>query len=215
MKANSIWKNLTPSPLLQELHLDLLNNFSRYLMKLRIISGILKGRLITVPQSKFIRPTTDRVRETLFNLLNNRIDFDGIEILDFYSGSGSLGLECISRGAKHVTFVEKNFQIYKNLLENIKSLGVETSCKVVKSDAIDYSKRSPEKKYDLILADPPFFKDDIYNVVENIKSNEYLEEEARMIIERSIQTKQKDIDNFNIEPFKIIGDACLYEIFRS
>ncbi len=65
------------------------------------------------------------LRETLFNLLNNRIDFDGIEVLDFYSGSGSLGLECISRGAKQVTFVEKNFQIYKNLIENIKSLDVE------------------------------------------------------------------------------------------
>ena len=105
---------------------------------MRIISGIFKGRLINVPQSKEIRPTTDRVRETLFNLLNNRIDFDDIEVLDFYSGSGSLGLECISRGAKHVTFIERNFQIYKNLIENIKSLDVENQCKVVKSEAIDY-----------------------------------------------------------------------------
>ncbi len=107
-------------------------------MRMRIISGIFKGRLINVPQSKEIRPTTDRVRETLFNLLNNRIDFDDIEVLDFYSGSGSLGLECISRGAKHVTFIERNFQIYKNLIENIKSLDVENQCKVVKSEAIDY-----------------------------------------------------------------------------
>lgn len=179
---------------------------------MRIISGILKGRLINVPQSKDIRPTTDRVRETLFNLLNNRIDFDDIEILDFYSGSGSLGLECISRGAKHVTFVEKNFQIYKNLLDNIKSLGVESSCKVVKSEAIDYSKRVPEKQYDLILADPPFFKDDIYQVVKNLRGNNYLKEDARIVIERSIQTKAKDILNFEVNPFKIVGDACLYEI---
>ena len=181
-------------------------------MRMRIISGILKGRLINVPQSKDIRPTTDRVRETLFNLLNNRIDFDDIEILDFYSGSGSLGLECISRGAKHVTFVEKNFQIYKNLLDNIKSLGVESSCKVVKSEAIDYSKRVPEKQYDLILADPPFFKDDIYQVVKNLRGNNYLKEDARIVIERSIQTKAKDILNFEVNPFKIVGDACLYEI---
>lgn len=182
-------------------------------MRMRIISGIFKGRLINVPQSKFIRPTTDRVRETLFNLLINRIDFDGIEVLDFYSGSGSLGLECISRGAKHVTFVEKNFQIYKNLLENIKLLGVENQCKVVKSEAIDYSKSLTEKQYDLIMADPPFFKDDVYKVVENILNNKYLKADSRMIIERSIQTKQKDIENFKTGPFKIIGDACLYEIF--
>lgn len=181
-------------------------------MRMRIISGIFKGRLFNVPQSKEIRPTTDRVRETLFNLLNNRIDFDGIEVLDFYSGSGSLGLECISRGAKHVTFVERNFEIYKNLIENIKSLEVENHCKVIKSEAIDYSKRLPEKNYDLILADPPFFKDDIYDVVKNIKTNNYLKEEGMIIIERSIQTKEKDILNFGVEPFRIIGDACLYEI---
>lgn len=181
-------------------------------MRMRIISGIFKGRLINVPQSKEIRPTTDRVRETLFNLLNNRIDFDGIEVLDLYSGSGSLGLECISRGASQITFIERNFQIYKNLLENIKSLGVEENSRVVKSEAIDYSKRAPEKHYDLILADPPFFKDDVYDVVKNIILNNFLKDDAIIVIERSIQTKHKDISNFGVEPFKIIGDACLYEI---
>ncbi|MDT3697355.1 MAG: 16S rRNA (guanine(966)-N(2))-methyltransferase RsmD [Ignavibacterium sp.] len=183
-------------------------------MRIRIISGIFKGRFITVPQSREIRPTTDRVKETLFNLLNNRIDFDGIEVLDFYSGSGSLGLECISRGAKHVTFVERDFKIYKNLLENIKSLSVEDYCKVIRMNATDYSNKMPDKQYDLILADPPFFKDDIYEVVKNILQNNYLKNDARMVVERSVQTKVKDIENFKTEPFKIIGDSCLYEIFQ-
>ena len=106
----------------------------------------------------------------------------------------------------------KNFFIYKNLLENIKSLGVEEKCRVIKIDAVDFSKRKPEKKYDLILADPPFFKDDIYLVIKNLKSNEYLKKDGMIIVERSIQTKEKDITNFEVEPFKIIGDACLYEI---
>ncbi len=181
-------------------------------MRMRIISGIFKGRLINVPQSKEIRPTTDRVRETLFNLLNNRINFDGIFVLDFYSGSGSLGLECISRGASHVTFIERNFQIYKNLLQNIKSLEVESVCKVIKSEAVDFSKRQPERQYDLILADPPFFKDDIYEVVKYLLKNNFLKETGFIVIERSIQTKEKDIEHFKVEPFKIIGDACLYEI---
>jgi len=181
-------------------------------MRMRIISGSLKGRLINVPQSKLIRPTTDRVRETLFNLLNNRINFEDIDVLDFYSGSGSLGLECISRGAKYVTFIEKNFFIYKNLLENIKSLGVEEKCRVIKIDAADFSKRKPEKKYDLILSDPPFFKDDIYFVIKNLTANNYLKRDGFIVIERSIQSKEKDILNFKVEPFKIIGDACLYEI---
>jgi len=181
-------------------------------MRLRIISGEFKGRFINVPKSNLIRPTTDRVRETLFNLLNNMIDFSGIKVLDLYAGSGSLGLECLSRGAKEIYFVEKNFVIYKNLFENINSLNVESQCKIFKMPSVKFSQRLPENKYDLILADPPFFKDDIYSVVDNIKTNGFLNPESFMVIERSIQTKEKDIINFNIEPFKIIGDTCLYKI---
>jgi len=181
-------------------------------MRMRIISGEFKGRFINVPKSNLIRPTTDRVRETLFNLLNNTIDFKGIKVLDFYAGSGSLGLECLSRGAREVHFVEKNFVIYKNLFENIKSLNLETQCKIFKMTSVKFSQRLPETKYDLILADPPFFKDDIYSVVENIKTNQFQNSESFMIIERSIQTKEKDITHFNVEPFKLIGDTCLYKI---
>ena len=181
-------------------------------MRMRIISGEFKGRFINVPKSNLIRPTTDRVRETLFNLLNNMIDFNGIKVLDFYAGSGSLGLECLSRGAKGIHFVEKNFVIYKNLFENIKSLEVETQCKIFKMSSVKFSQLISETKYDLILADPPFFKDDIYSVIENIKTNQFLNLESFMIIERSIQTKEKDITNFNVEPFKLIGDTCLYKI---
>ncbi|MGB5893442.1 MAG: 16S rRNA (guanine(966)-N(2))-methyltransferase RsmD, partial [Ignavibacteriaceae bacterium] len=167
---------------------------------MRIISGEFKGRFINVPKSNLIRPTTDRIRETLFNLLNNMVDFNGIKVLDFYAGSGSLGLECLSRGAREVHFVEKNFVIYKNLFENIKSLNVETQCKIFKMTSVKFSQRLPETKYDLILADPPFFKDDIYSVVENIKTNQFHNPESFMIIERSIQTKEKDITHFNVEP---------------
>jgi len=140
------------------------------------------------------------------------IDFSGIKVLDFYAGSGSLGLECLSRGAKEVHFVEKNFVIYKNLYKNIKSLNVETQCKILKLNAVKFSQMLPETGYDLILADPPFFEDDIYSVAENIKTNKFLNPESFMVIERSIQTKEKDIINFNIEPFKLIGDTCLYKI---
>ncbi len=180
---------------------------------MRLISGEFKGRLINVPKSKLIRPTTDRVRETLFNLINNRIDFDGISVLDIYAGSGSLGLECLSRGAASINFVEKNFVIYKNLEENIKSLGAEEQCSIFKMEAVKLSALSNHDEYDLILADPPFFKYDIYIVIDNLLKNKFLSDEGRIIIERSVQTKEKDTDNFNTEPFKIIGDTCLYEIF--
>jgi 16S rRNA (guanine966-N2)-methyltransferase len=181
-------------------------------MKMRIISGELKRRLINVPDSKLIRPMTDRVRETLFNLLNNKIDFGGIKALDLYSGSGSLGIECISRGASEVHFVEKNFLIYQNLLKNIDYLGIKEKSVVHKMEVLKFSDSAEDINFDLIIADPPFFKGDIYEVAKNIITNNLLKKDGFMIIERSIQTKEKDIWNFKTEPFKIIGDACLYEI---
>ncbi len=181
-------------------------------MKMRIISGEFKGRLINVPKSDLIRPTTDRVRETLFNLLNNIIDFEDINVLDVYAGSGSLGLECLSRGAASVDFVEKNFVIQKNLQENIASLNVEERCTIYKMEAVRFSNLTKNKTYDLILADPPFFKDDIYTVIKNLLANNFLSDDGIFIIERSKQTKEKDILNFGAEPFKIIGDTCLYKI---
>jgi 16S rRNA (guanine966-N2)-methyltransferase len=181
-------------------------------MKMRIIAGEFKGRRINVPDSKEIRPTTDRVRETLFNILNNKIDFHNRKVLDLYAGSGSLGLESLSRGALEVHFVERNLKIYKNLQENIDSLGITGNCKIYKMEALQFSQLFQNQDYDLIFADPPFFKDDIYRVVENLINNKYLDDKGFMIIERSMQTKGKDIEKLKILPFKIIGDSCLYEI---
>jgi len=179
---------------------------------MRLISGKFKGRLINVPKSNLIRPTTDRVRETLFNILNNQINFDGIKVLDLYAGSGSLGLECLSRGASQINFVEKNFAIYKNLQANIEALNVRDECKIFKTEALRFSQKKNHESYDLILADPPFFKDDIYPVTKNLIKNNFLSDKGFIVIERSVQTKQKDVENFLVEPFKIIGDACLYKI---
>jgi len=152
------------------------------------------------------------VRETLFNLLSNKIDFEMIKVLDLYSGSGALGLECISRGAAEAHFVERSFSIYRNLKDNINTLGVTERCRIFKMEAVKFSEINPHEKYDLILADPPFFKDDIYEVSKKLMKNKFLKDEALMVIERSIQTKEKDMLNFGVEPFRIIGDACLYEI---
>jgi 16S rRNA (guanine966-N2)-methyltransferase len=155
---------------------------------------------------------TDRVRVTLFDILSNKVDFDGLKVLDLYSGSGSLGLECLSRGAAEVHFVEKNFAIYKNLAKNIKSLGVDAQCKIFKMEALKFSRMEEHKKYNLIFADPPFFKDDIYEVADNILNKNFLQEDGSIIIQRSVQTKEKDKLHFELEPFKIIGDSCLYSI---
>ena len=177
---------------------------------MRIISGTFRGRTIKFPRSKLVRPTTDRNKETIFNILNNHIGFDGIKACDIYAGSGSLGLETISRGAAEIHFVEKSFHVQKMLKENISSLNAEEWCKVFNISALKFSSMKEHDIYDLIILDPPFFMDDVHQVVENLIQNKFLIENGIMLIERSIQTKEKDVKNFKIEPFKRLGDSLIY-----
>jgi len=88
---------------------------------MRIIAGEYKGRTIYVPNSKLVRPTTDRVRETLFNLLNNKIDFEEINVLDIYAGSGSLGFESLSRVLKRYILLKRTLLSIKTLKQILKN----------------------------------------------------------------------------------------------
>lgn len=181
---------------------------------MRIISGKFGGRTIKFPNSKLVRPTTDKVKESLFNYLVHSIDFDGIKICDIYAGSGSLGLEALSRGAALVHFVEKDFHVAKTLEANIQSLDAQDECKIFKMEAVKFSKISEHDIYDLILADPPFFKDDVHMLVDNLLERNYLSENGIMLIERSIQTQEKDIKHFQRKPYKRIGDSLIYQFSK-
>ena len=178
---------------------------------MRIIAGKYKGRTINFPNSKLVRPTTDKTKESIFNYLVHSIDFDGIKVCDIYAGSGSLGLEALSRGAEVVHFVEKDFHVSKMLQENLSSLKADDSCKIYRMDAVRFSKMTEHDQYDLILADPPFFKNDIHQAVKNIIEKNFLNEDGLMIVERSIQTKKEDQEAFSVEPFKRLGDSLIYQ----
>ncbi len=177
---------------------------------MRITSGTLKGRTLKIPKSDLIRPTTDRVRESLFGFLTNIIDFDGVKVCDIYAGSGSLGFEALSRGANFVHFVEKNPLILKNLFKNINSLDLKEKCKVFKMEAVRFSRRKLHEQYDLIFADPPFFKFDVHIVVKNLLLGNFLPEGGMLIVERSIQTAEKDEKAFGQKAAKKIGDSLIY-----
>ena len=177
---------------------------------MRIIAGKFKGRTVKFPKSNLVRPTTDKNKESIFNYLVHSIDFDEIKVCDVYAGSGSLGLEALSRGASEVHFVEKDFHVSKMLQENISSLNADDQCRIFRMDAIRFSKISGHAKYDLILADPPFFKNDIYEVIKNILANNFLNDDGIILVERSIQTQKEDQENFGHEPFKRLGDSLIY-----
>lgn len=121
---------------------------------IRIISGRHKGRKLPVLDSIGLRPTTDRVKETLFNWLMFQINDKNC--LDLFSGSGSLGFEALSRGAKKVTMIEKEKKVYENL-ENSSKLLKDENIKIINTDALDFLK-STQESFDLIFLDPPFRK---------------------------------------------------------
>ena len=118
---------------------------------MRIISGTKRGKKLKEPDNYDIRPTTDMVKESMFNIV--QFDIEGRRALDLFAGTGQLGIECLSRGAKEVTFVDQSREAIAIVKQNLKSCGFEA--RVVQSDSISFLERGA--KFDLILLDPPFF----------------------------------------------------------
>lgn len=123
---------------------------------MRIIAGRFGSRSLKAPQGHLTRPTTDRTRESLFNLVESRLPLHGIEAIDLFAGTGALGLEAISRGAAFVTFVEKKGRVLAFARENAEALGVDGQGLFMRADAVSFLEDYEGPKVDLIMADPPY-----------------------------------------------------------
>jgi 16S rRNA (guanine(966)-N(2))-methyltransferase RsmD len=122
---------------------------------MRIIAGAFKGRRLRGPEGEGVRPTSDRLRETLFNILMPRIA--GARVLDGFAGTGALGLEALSRGAAHATFVEADPRALRVLRQNAAACGVESTCTIVRDDVRAFAaRRAGRLDFDLVLLDPPY-----------------------------------------------------------
>ena len=125
--------------------------------KIRIIGGVWRSRLIKVIDAPGLRPTTDRVRETLFNWLGQNLD--GLRCLDAFAGAGALGFEAVSRGASTVTLIERDKSAFTNLranLSDLQSFPVDAAIDLVHGDGISFLKRQANASWGLIFLDPPF-----------------------------------------------------------
>lgn len=127
--------------------------------KIRITSGIFKGRLINSPQSKHTHPMGSREKIALFNMITEYLP--EAEILDAYAGSGALGIEAISRGAKTVDYIEKDYLVTQTLIKNLASLGIASA----EINIMDVNKFKTNKLYDIIIADPPYEKFNIKSII--------------------------------------------------
>lgn len=123
-------------------------------MGIRIIGGEHRGRRLDVVDRPGLRPTTDRVRETIYNIVSHRVDLDGAAVLDLFAGSGGLGIEALSRGAGRVDFVERDRRAAAQIDRNLAELGIAEGTEVHVGDAEQLIGRLG--RYDLVLVDPPY-----------------------------------------------------------
>ncbi|HXG45438.1 MAG TPA: 16S rRNA (guanine(966)-N(2))-methyltransferase RsmD [Gemmatimonadales bacterium] len=130
---------------------------------MRIVAGQFKGRRLAVPRDPRVRPTADRVREAWMNILQDALP--GARVLDLYAGSGALGLEALSRGARTAEFVEINPACLAALRANVAALGVAPLVAVHRAHALRFAERLPPASYDVCFADPPYDRDDADRLV--------------------------------------------------
>ena len=155
--------------------------------QLRIIGGLLRGSKIDFPDEVGLRPTTDRIRETLFNWVMNRIE--GSRSLDLYAGSGSLGIEALSRGASEVVFIEENKNTARVLADNIARLNI-TGSKIISTTALSYLKSVTPNPFDLVFIDPPYALKEQQQVLEILVSHQWVHQQSRIYVE---MLKDEDI----------------------
>lgn len=149
----------------------------------RIISGIWRGRKIPVPDFVELRPSTDRIRETLFNWLMPYIQ--NARCLDIFSGSGVLGFECISRGAILATLVDKNLQVIQHLQEQKKILQTD-QVEIICADVLQWLVKPPAQPYDIVFVDPPFASDLWLATCDLLVKSNWLAPHALIYIEHPI-----------------------------
>ena len=177
---------------------------------MRVIGGKLRGKFIHNPTDKTTRPLKDMVRESIFNILehssNEKIKFKKDIVLDLFSGSGSFGIECLSRGVKKVYFFENYEPSIKILVKNLKELDIDKNSVINKINAYEISKEDIDnEKIDLIYLDPPFKDKNINKLLKNILDLKIASKSTLIVIHRNKKFKENFIKDFKILREKTYG----------
>ena len=178
---------------------------------MRIISGKFKGKRIVSPKDKATRPLRDLVKESIFNVIKHsnkiKINIEKSVVLDLFSGSGSFGLEAISRGAKRCLFVENYSNALEVLNKNIKILKCENNCSINCLDCFSYIEnlQNNETKSDLIFLDPPYKEKNINVIIEKILEKNILSKNGIILIHRHKKDDVKLTDKLNIIDLRLYG----------
>jgi 16S rRNA (guanine966-N2)-methyltransferase len=154
---------------------------------MRIVGGEYRGRPLAAPKSGAIRPTTDRTRESLFNILSHSYpqSLDGTRVLDLFSGTGALGIEALSRGARFCQFVEESAEGRGLLRENVEAFSLQGKTRIFRRDATDLGPAGAIDPFDLVFADPPYCKGLGERALVCAAENGWLKDGALIVLEEA------------------------------
>ena len=187
---------------------------------MRIISGSAKGRIIKSVPGRAVRPTSDRVKESLFNKLS--VDFKDKKVLDLFAGSGNLGLEALSRGACSVTFVDNSRQSLKVVKENLVLTGWLDKSQIICADALSAVKRLHKKQenFDVVFADPPYYEQKKYQgklcnygtiVLSVLDACDIVLPGSRILVEhhQKIKIELPAVTKYELQDMAVFGDTAV------
>jgi len=158
---------------------------------MRIIGGRLRGRTLVAPKSQAIRPTADRLREALFNILVHAYadPLSGARVLDLFAGTGALGIEALSRGATFALFVDEAAEARALIRENVAALGLGGVCRIFRRDATRLGAAYPVEPFSLVFLDPPYGQGLAAKALASARDGGWLAPDALIVVEEATKTK--------------------------
>jgi 16S rRNA (guanine966-N2)-methyltransferase len=176
---------------------------------MRIVGGRFRGRALKGPSSLAVRPTSDRLRETMFNILAHAYDdaADGARVIDLFAGTGALGLEALSRGATFALFVDDSAEGRALLRDNIETLGVAGTTKVFRRDATKLGPMPPQPPFTLAFLDPPYGKGLGEKALASLRDGGWLAKDALCVLEESGTAEVTVPDGFELIDTRDYGEA--------
>lgn len=178
---------------------------------MRVIAGELRGRKFEVPRGSDVRPTLDKVKGAVFNMLNNMVEWEDCKVIDVFCGCGNLGIEAASRGAASICFIDKDRESIRYTKQNIENLKIENT-EVICADALKL--RSTGEKFNLIFMDPPYSLKLGKKVLERLREQDMLEDEFIAILEVDAKTKQSIPEFCELLSERVYGN-CKLLVLRS
>lgn len=176
---------------------------------MRIVAGRFKGTALATPKSQATRPTSDRLRETIFNILAHGLDVEveDARVLDLFAGTGALGFEALSRGARHCTFIEENVEARGVIRRNMETLGLNGVAKIFRRDATRLGPTGTIDPFDLVFADPPYGKGLGEKALVSAAAGNWLKPGATCVLEERSNTDVEFPGGFSEVDRRRAGDS--------